>query len=172
MRISDWSSDVCSSDLARAVSIASRSAPRPAAASRRGTSPPQQKSSLCSRNTSVAPGSVAAISPTVRVEKEGRVAASVTAGSWSVRKSVDVDMMPAAAAPVFAPAQLPATGSLCGLGFVGQRGEALGVVVRVAEQMIDHHQPLGVVRRSEEHTPELQSLMRIPYAVFCLKKKI
>src|SRR3546814_9136556 len=29
--------------------------------------------------------------------------------------------------------------------------------------------PLG---RSEEHTSELQSLMRISYAVFCLKKKI
>src|SRR3546814_1992584 len=31
------------------------------------------------------------------------------------------------------------------------------------------HDP-GVVR-SEEHTSELQSLMRISYAVFCLKKK-
>src|SRR3546814_8121957 len=29
----------------------------------------------------------------------------------------------------------------------------------------------GVERRSEEHTSELQSLMRISYAVFCLKKK-
>src|SRR3546814_7409667 len=28
-----------------------------------------------------------------------------------------------------------------------------------------------VIRRSEEHTSELQSLMRISYAVFCLKKK-
>src|SRR3546814_3227035 len=28
-----------------------------------------------------------------------------------------------------------------------------------------------IVRRSEEHTSELQSLMRISYAVFCLKKK-
>src|SRR3546814_10283306 len=27
-------------------------------------------------------------------------------------------------------------------------------------------------QRSEEHTSELQSLMRISYAVFCLKKKI
>src|SRR3546814_4145693 len=27
------------------------------------------------------------------------------------------------------------------------------------------------MRRSEEHTSELQSLMRISYAVFCLKKK-
>src|SRR3546814_5275590 len=30
---------------------------------------------------------------------------------------------------------------------------------------------LLVFRRSEEHTSELQSLMRISYAVFCLKKK-
>src|SRR3546814_6106523 len=29
----------------------------------------------------------------------------------------------------------------------------------------------GTARRSEEHTSELQSLMRISYAVFCLKKK-
>src|SRR3546814_4005773 len=29
----------------------------------------------------------------------------------------------------------------------------------------------GVQQRSEEHTSELQSLMRISYAVFCLKKK-
>src|SRR3546814_9071928 len=28
-----------------------------------------------------------------------------------------------------------------------------------------------VIKRSEEHTSELQSLMRITYAVFCLKKK-
>src|SRR3546814_9547310 len=31
------------------------------------------------------------------------------------------------------------------------------------------HKPAGI--RSEEHTSELQSLMRISYAVFCLKKK-
>src|SRR3546814_5855436 len=30
---------------------------------------------------------------------------------------------------------------------------------------------VGGVNRSEEHTSELQSLMRISYAVFCLKKK-
>src|SRR3546814_3531362 len=29
----------------------------------------------------------------------------------------------------------------------------------------------GICERSEEHTSELQSLMRISYAVFCLKKK-
>src|SRR3546814_2439572 len=31
---------------------------------------------------------------------------------------------------------------------------------------------IGIPGRSEEHTSELQSLMRISYAVFCLKKKI
>src|SRR3546814_7610628 len=31
--------------------------------------------------------------------------------------------------------------------------------------------PAGGQKRSEEHTSELQSLMRISYAVFCLKKK-
>src|SRR3546814_1348162 len=35
----------------------------------------------------------------------------------------------------------------------------------------DHAQIHHGHRRSEEHTSELQSLMRISYAVFCLKKK-
>src|SRR3546814_9212711 len=34
-----------------------------------------------------------------------------------------------------------------------------------------HLNPAELKRRSEEHTSELQSLMRISYAVFCLKKK-
>src|SRR3546814_4159399 len=34
-----------------------------------------------------------------------------------------------------------------------------------------HLASLQVLERSEEHTSELQSLMRISYAVFCLKKK-
>src|SRR3546814_4990983 len=33
------------------------------------------------------------------------------------------------------------------------------------------HRQQGLLQRSEEHTSELQSLMRISYAVFCLKKK-
>src|SRR3546814_5736418 len=36
----------------------------------------------------------------------------------------------------------------------------------------DSHAPFGPwIVRSEEHTSELQSLMRISYAVFCLKQK-
>src|SRR3546814_6594866 len=50
---------------------------------------------------------------------------------------------------------------------------------RAAEEMISckypiwSHEPrsLWCASRSEEHTSELQSLMRISYAVFCLKKK-
>src|SRR3546814_5305986 len=43
--------------------------------------------------------------------------------------------------------------------------EAEGVILAVGAG----HLPLA--QRSEEHTSELQSLMRISYAVFCLKKK-
>src|SRR3546814_7110939 len=53
---------------------------------------------------------------------------------------------------------------------------ALGVNVAIAGlfshvvEGVEHQQ--GVLEfRSEEHTSELQSLMRISYAVFCLKKK-
>src|SRR3546814_9054569 len=35
----------------------------------------------------------------------------------------------------------------------------------------EHHVRQVEIERSEEHTSELQSLMRISYAVFCLKKK-
>src|SRR3546814_4197715 len=43
---------------------------------------------------------------------------------------------------------------------------------RRAEQQADCRiVQLSAGRRSEEHTSELQSLMRISYAVFCLKKK-
>src|SRR3546814_5215296 len=37
--------------------------------------------------------------------------------------------------------------------------------------MIDEGQLFSGRKRSEEHTSELQSLMRISYAVFCLKKQ-
>src|SRR3546814_974832 len=45
--------------------------------------------------------------------------------------------------------------------------------IAVAEMAVGHPQPFCLVihQRSEEHTSELQSLMRISYAVFCLKIK-
>src|SRR3546814_7165159 len=44
----------------------------------------------------------------------------------------------------------------------GDRG-----ILRFSEPAVESHRD----HRSEEHTSELQSLMRISYAVFCLKKK-
>src|SRR3546814_3854325 len=44
-------------------------------------------------------------------------------------------------------------------------------VVVVVNRLVDMRR-IGQLSRSEEHTSELQSLMRISYAVFCLKKKI
>src|SRR3546814_2672029 len=67
--------------------------------------------------------------------------------------------------------------------------EETGLIIPLGETMLDHamrdhdevRERLGAdgatlwvnvsARRSEEHTSELQSLMRISYAVFCLKKK-
>src|SRR3546814_2857882 len=42
---------------------------------------------------------------------------------------------------------------------------------RVAAGLLQHPAADRQHQRSEEHTSELQSLMRISYAVFCLKKK-
>src|SRR3546814_9581080 len=39
------------------------------------------------------------------------------------------------------------------------------------KRVAEHAQIIIVVERSEEHTSELQSLMRTSYAVFCMKKK-
>src|SRR3546814_2250995 len=49
-----------------------------------------------------------------------------------------------------------------------------GEIFAVPPGSADQESPIGQMlcrQRSEEHTSELQSLMRISYAVFCLKKK-
>src|SRR3546814_6488790 len=45
------------------------------------------------------------------------------------------------------------------------------IIDRGSRRRRDDRARRTVERRSEEHTSELQSLMRISYAVFCLKKK-
>src|SRR3546814_1244631 len=73
--------------------------------------------------------------------------------AWDLRKSQPYD---AYAAMVFA---IP----------IGTRGDCYDrFIVRVEEV----YQSAKIIKqRSEEHTSELQSLMRISYAVFCLKRK-
>src|SRR3546814_8828465 len=51
----------------------------------------------------------------------------------------------------------------------GERGQPWYVALHAAIALHVSDPPATV--RSEEHTSELQSLMRISYAVFCLKKK-
>src|SRR3546814_2825795 len=47
-----------------------------------------------------------------------------------------------------------------------------GAIVRPIHRLADAAERIRAAKgRSEEHTSELQSLMRISYAVFCLKKK-
>src|SRR3546814_2538852 len=48
-------------------------------------------------------------------------------------------------------------------------GACMASVQERLEQLLEP--VIGSLGRSEEHTSELQSLMRISYAVFCLKKK-
>src|SRR3546814_1005680 len=58
-----------------------------------------------------------------------------------------------------------------GLAFASlDRSAADGVPVRLHQTGADDLAD-AAADRSEEHTSELQSLMRISYAVFCLKKK-
>src|SRR3546814_9941116 len=73
----------------------------------------------------------------------------------------------------------------CGSGPVGCREPRFRILDRVDHErplLADERQARGtgpfgraidemLGQRSEEHTSELQSLMRISYAVFCLKKK-
>src|SRR3546814_5620551 len=68
---------------------------------------------------------------------------------------------------------------VCGLAAIGlEKGREIGHrptmppwINRVESRSARHRNAIQVVLRSEEHTSELQSLMRISYAVFCLKKK-
>src|SRR3546814_7341236 len=52
-----------------------------------------------------------------------------------------------------------------------QLGQLVAAVFALAELLLDRLELFVQIVRSEEHTSELQSLMRTSYAVFCLKKK-
>src|SRR3546814_10860171 len=129
MRISDWSSDVCSSDLGGA-SVGRRS----------GRQRPQPSDALV-------------------------LWAQVVDEHAGHRGDVERPGVPhlLEVSPV--------------LGAVEERLEDGEVVTRQERQLVVGEglppDPVrhGLVERSEEHTSELQSLMRISYAVFCLKKK-
>src|SRR3546814_3332810 len=135
MRISDWSSDVCSSDL-----IA------------------RQRGGLA-RGRNIDGGGTADRIVAVVISSRQTVCARY-AGRDRLRcrlggSTADISTRCARIYPAFDGARKGDTAVAGGIG--GQRRHYSGLAL---SQL-----------RSEEHTSELQSLMRISYAVFCLKKK-
>src|SRR3546814_6583140 len=110
MRISDWSSDVCSSDLLSA--------------------------------------NAAAVNKAVAELQETYPDAAITAQPVAMVSVIGSDI----SRPGLVPDALRALG-------------AAGIAMIAMQHQIRN------VDRSEEHTSELQSIMRNSYAVFCLKKK-
>src|SRR3546814_7507496 len=109
MRISDWSSDVCSSDLFDPC---------------RKSHPPLLE--------------IARHRPLLRFRFETRMAAKMRTDK-----------------PVSSIRGRPASSAFRAAGYIPRY----------------RRERAGIYDRSEEHTSELQSLMRISYAVFCLKQK-
>src|SRR3546814_7870470 len=112
MRISDWSSDVCSSDL----SLIST------------------KREDYAREELVAELGAAFVSATIGIKLHDREDHAAYLASW--------------------------------LQALRNDKRCIFTAARLAQDASD-----WLLSRSEEHTSELQSLMRISYAVFCLKKK-
>src|SRR3546814_10031264 len=79
--------------------------------------------------------------------------------------NTDLFISPEAFGFTFATAVLAAS-------ILGGAASVYGAVVGAAIMQLGPNQSTAFQERSEEHTSELQSLMRISYAVFCLKKKI
>src|SRR3546814_5272957 len=121
MRIRDWSSDVCSSDLAQYANL--------------------EFEFVSSANAQV------------------RIAFNDD-GAWSY---VGTDAL-----------GIPANQPTMNFGWLDQgvvQHEFGHMIGMIHEHQNPRDNPIQWDKRSEEHTSELQSLMRISYAVFCLKKK-
>src|SRR3546814_3843386 len=80
----------------------------------------------------------------------------------------DAALRPAACAPVLATLPKPAIAPLAPPPAAAEPAWNADLALPAAEVAARAPAPAS---RSEEHTSELQSLMRISYAVFCLKKK-
>src|SRR3546814_1547028 len=151
MRISDWSSDVCSSDLWDAFGL--------------GKAEGQVEVLHCRRRSAleqvVERGDDDQAAPVIR-QREAADLGAVAAGDAADPRRLVVH------------AQQRLVGIAVGITRAHRidRGRLAQVQVggdrQAAEMRGDVRHELD---RSEEHTSELQSLMRISYAVFCLKKK-
>src|SRR3546814_6807255 len=130
MRISDWSSDVCSSDLLGPAGTFTEQAARSLAPKLVPSIAPAQATGDQAPSVALEPCSTVTVA--LDLVRSGEVAGAVVPIENSVEGSVPVTLDELAT------------------------GDPLVIAAEA---------------RSEEHTSELQSLMRISYAVFCLKKK-
>src|SRR3546814_3081360 len=62
-------------------------------------------------------------------------------------------------------------GTKLAIDMINERGGVAGYKIQATYADAQSKTDVAINERSEEHTSELQSLMRISYAVFCLKKK-
>src|SRR3546814_10864117 len=137
MRISDWSSDVCSSDL---LGIGNR---------------------FVEAALRAAQGTGADVEPPA-VEPRHREAETVALGADAVfdrHLHIVEDHLRGGGG---VPAEL---------ALLGAEADPRHVLFDDEARNALRSRLTGADHRSEEHTSELQSLMRISYAVFCLKKK-
>src|SRR3546814_1056205 len=172
MRISDWSSDVCSSDLQLAALP-----PNEAEQRRAGLAAAQRDDErahvgqLDRADEMVAiekEGGILDLVKGARREDEGGAGAIDFLPNLARRLSVGIKVLEREG-------ELAVDMAIILALLLGDRlgRQLFGIIIYRAVQRIsaifgEQHPRRG---RSEEHTSELQSLMRISYAVFCLKKK-
>src|SRR3546814_6550867 len=129
MRISDWSSDVCSSDLGVSLRV---------------TSGPviEKAGDLAALLTNLQPHDV------LFIDEIHRLSPVVEEVLYPAMEDFQIDIM------------------------IGEGPAARSIKLDLPPfTLIGATTRAGLLTRSEEHTSELQSLMRISYAVFCLQKK-
>src|SRR3546814_7932488 len=105
--------------------------------------------------------------------------ASGAAGGYAVPREIDqiIDATLKGISPIRAIANVVRTGTagyrklVTSGGIVSGWASETGARAETATPSFNEIVPPSGELRSEEHTSELQSLMRISYAVFCLKKK-
>src|SRR3546814_7527131 len=143
MRISDWSSDVCSSDLTILRPIAWRSAP--------------DKDRIAIMSSMVS--RIAILAALVSSTSSTAATSDAPQSNWEqVRQSINTP----------APQSAHVTAAVMEWGRLNQ-SDGLSFNEYAAFLLANPGWPGE--ERSEEHTSELQSLMRISYAVFCLQKQ-
>src|SRR3546814_3202517 len=159
MRISDWSSDVCSSDLDGGAELSKtltvsdcwiRSLPRPTPSAGYFVIKNAGNSEAKLASMSIAAFDQVSLHQTIDQDGKSRMA---VADAVSIPAGGELEFKPGSYhAMLEKPTQALAVGKEVEADFAFQSGETAKAL------------------RSDEHTSELQSLMRNSYAVFCLKK--